>query len=92
MKKQKKICFSDSSYGNRKSHGIWGCLEAILRVLGLIYGRRGVEHPPALIGLSVALRIDSMANMVSNILYFFAGGGIDSTFTVTRSNQHRFKF
>ena len=24
--------------GNRKSHKIWGCLEAILEVMGLIYG------------------------------------------------------
>ena len=35
--KTKKNCFSDRSYRNRKSHEIWGHLEAILGVLGLIY-------------------------------------------------------
>ena len=46
-KTQKKIfCFSDKSYRNRKSHKILGHLEAIWRVLELIFGRGGVEHPP----------------------------------------------
>ena len=30
------FCFSDRSYRKRKSHEIWGHLEAILRVLELI--------------------------------------------------------
>ena len=47
MKNQKKFfCFSDRSYRNRKSHEIWGHLEAILRVLELIFGRGGVEQRP----------------------------------------------
>ena len=41
---------SDRSYRNKKSHEIWGCLEVIFRVLGLIYGRgvnpiAGGGHP-----------------------------------------------
>ena len=52
--KPKKIfCFSDRSYRNRKSHKIWGHLEAIYRVLEMIFSRGGVEHPPSLIGLSL---------------------------------------
>ena len=39
------FCFSDRSYRNRKSHEIWGHLEAILRVFELIFGRGGVERP-----------------------------------------------
>ena len=42
-KNQKKpkiiFSFSDRSYRNRQSHEIWGYLEAILRVLELIFGR-----------------------------------------------------
>ena len=46
VKNQKILfCFSDRSYINRKSHEIWDHLEAILRVLVLIFGRGGVEHP-----------------------------------------------
>ena len=45
------FCFSDRSYRNRKSHEIWGHLEAILRVLELIFGR-GLK---SLIGLKVHL-------------------------------------
>ena len=42
-------------YWNTKSYKIWECLEAILRILRLIYGRRDVEHhpPPPKIGLRV---------------------------------------
>ena len=46
VKNQIFFCLSDRSYRNRKSHEIWGCLEAILRVLGLIYDRGDVEQPP----------------------------------------------
>ena len=47
MKNQKIFfCFLDRSYRNRKGHEIWGHVEAILRVLELIFGRGGVEHPP----------------------------------------------
>ena len=40
------FCLSDR---NRKRRDIWGCFEAILRVLGLIYGKGGggVENPTA---------------------------------------------
>ena len=41
------ILWSLWSYGNRKSHAIWGSLEAILRVLGLIYGRGVLNTPSA---------------------------------------------
>ena len=33
------FCFSDGSYRNWKCHEIFGCLEAIWGVLGLIYGK-----------------------------------------------------
>ena len=47
----KKKFFSDRSYRDRKSHEIWGHLEAILRVLELIFGRGMLNTPPSLIGL-----------------------------------------
>ena len=37
VKNQFFFCFSDRSYRNRKSHKIWVYLEAILRVLELIF-------------------------------------------------------
>ena len=40
------FCFSDRSYRNRKSHEIWGHLEAILRVLELIFGRGVLNTTP----------------------------------------------
>ena len=55
-KTKKKFCFSDRSYRNRKSHKILGYLEAILRVLELIFGR-GVLNIPSLpqIGLKTIM-------------------------------------
>ena len=45
QKNQKNyFCFTDRSNRNRKSHKIWGHLEAILRVWELIFGR-GVLNP-----------------------------------------------
>ena len=38
-KHPKSLCFSDRSNRNRKSNEIGGYLEAILRVLELIFGR-----------------------------------------------------
>ena len=47
VKNQKFFCFSDRSYRNRTRNRNWGHLEAILRVLEVIFGRGGgVEHPP----------------------------------------------
>ena len=52
MKNEKKsFCFSDWSYRNRKIHEIWGYLEAILRVLELIFGREVFNTLPPQIGL-----------------------------------------
>ena len=59
------------SYRNRKSHEIWGNLEAFLGVLRLIYGR-GVQHlPPSQIGLKES-EIDRNQNyfLVDNLSYF----------------------
>ena len=49
------FCFSDRSYRNRKSHEIWGHLDAILRVLELIFGRGVLNTPPSVIGLILVL-------------------------------------
>ena len=45
------FCFSDRLYRNRKIHEIWGYLEAILRVLELIFGREVFNTLPPQIGL-----------------------------------------
>ena len=52
MKKQKFFFAFQIGHIEIGSHDIWGHLEAIMRVLELIFGRRGVEHlPPTQIGL-----------------------------------------
>ena len=43
--KRKKNCLSDRSYRNKKSHEIWGYLEANLMVLQLIFGRGVLSTP-----------------------------------------------
>ena len=46
---------------------IWGHLEAILRVLELIFGRGGVEHPPpSVIGLKKQVNINKFSCKTSS--------------------------
>ena len=71
--KNKFFCFSDRSYRNRKSHEISGCLEAILRVLGMIYGMI-LNTPPPKIGLKTTWCTSSVFTPYKNILIILKGG------------------
>ena len=67
---QKNFCFSDRSYRNGKSNEIWGYLEAILRVLELIFGKGGCWTPPT----SNRVKKHRSRSSQSEILDDFLGG------------------